>query len=132
MPAEKAPEQRIVFCCKVSTGSEILFVPAHRLNLLKNPDAVATRKRGQRPEHEWVYNRADIDRAMIIWARPMGPERDKDLAQYFSNRSLWLVEADEADPTLLPHPGWAGKSPSSSHSLSPAIRGLAVLSESPS
>ena len=33
--------------------------------------------------HEkWVYNRADIDRAEIVWARDMG-SRNRELLEYF-------------------------------------------------
>jgi len=53
--------------------------------------------------HEWVYNEADIDRANVIWARDMGPARNKELIDYFRDRHAWLVEADETPPRVVPY-----------------------------
>ena len=47
---------------------------------------------------EWVYNHADIDSAKVVWAREMDPERDQQLADYFDDRSIWLLRADEPHP----------------------------------
>ena len=59
------------------------------------------------PEHnthaEWVYNRADIDDAKIVWARDMGPEQNRALLKHFAKRTIWLLEADASQPFLLPH-----------------------------
>ncbi len=52
--------------------------------------------------HEWVYNRADIDAAKVVWARDMGPADNAELLEYFQHRHLWLLEADRADARLQP------------------------------
>ena len=54
--------------------------------------------------HEWVYNRADINSARVIWARDMGPAKNAELIQYFQNRHAWLVDADDDPPKLKPYP----------------------------
>ena len=54
--------------------------------------------------HEWVYNEADIDAAKVIWARDMGPARNEELLDYFKDRKIWLVDADEHPPRLSPYP----------------------------
>jgi hypothetical protein len=61
-----------------------------------------------RPEHnsslEWVYNRADIDNAKVVWARAMNAKQDKALAEYFRkrHRTAWLLDPDGARPRLTP------------------------------
>lgn len=56
------------------------------------------------PEHdvlvEWVYNRADIDRAKIVWAREIPGVDLSPLLNYFSGRNIWLVEPDASPPRI--------------------------------
>ncbi|MBW1712353.1 MAG: hypothetical protein JRJ59_04315 [Deltaproteobacteria bacterium] len=52
---------------------------------------------------EWVYNRADIDRAKIVWAREMKPAKNKKLIRYFKDRRAWLLKADERPIKLVPY-----------------------------
>jgi hypothetical protein len=57
-----------------------------------------------RPEHdpfdEWVYNAADIDDSKIVWARELSRSENQELLDYFKNRKIWLLEADEIPPKL--------------------------------
>lgn len=55
------------------------------------------------PTVDWVYNRADIDQAKVVWARDMGPEQNQELLQYFSNRHIWEVTDGGTFPKLEPY-----------------------------
>ena len=44
---------------------------------------------------EWVYNRAVIDSADVVWARDMSPEDNRELIRYFDDRRVWLLEVDD-------------------------------------
>jgi hypothetical protein len=56
------------------------------------------------PHTEWVYNRADIDAAKIVWARDLGDPGNQDLLQYFKDRQVWRIEADSAQAELAAYP----------------------------
>lgn len=54
------------------------------------------------PDFEWVYNRATIDTAPVVWAR-MTPRRDllAQLLVYFRDRRVWVVYPDQNPRRLL-------------------------------
>jgi hypothetical protein len=60
-----------------------------------------------RPRHdffeEWVYNRASIDDAPVVWARDMDEAGNGELTRYFASRHVWLVDADAAPATVTPY-----------------------------
>ena len=59
------------------------------------------------PQHdpvvEWVYNAADIDASKVIWARDMGPAKNRELLRYYKERQVWLVEPDFNPPRITPY-----------------------------
>jgi hypothetical protein len=50
--------------------------------------------------NEWVYNAADIDNAAVVFAREIDPVSDRALREYFRDRQIWVIEADQAHPTM--------------------------------
>jgi hypothetical protein len=60
------------------------------------------------PEHvvsaEWVYNGADLDHAKVIWAREIPGVDIRPLLDYYSDRQVWLIEADAIPPEPVPYP----------------------------
>ena len=56
-------------------------------------------------QQEWVYNRADMERAKVVWARDLGPACDAKLIAYFQSRQVWVVQPDEMPPRLAPYDG---------------------------
>jgi hypothetical protein len=59
---------------------------------------------------EWVYNNADIDSSKVIWAREMDAANDRELFQYYRDRTVWLVEPDKLPVSLTVYPTSADSS----------------------
>ncbi|MGA7402892.1 MAG: hypothetical protein WCC99_02900 [Candidatus Sulfotelmatobacter sp.] len=53
---------------------------------------------------EWVWNQADIDRSKAVWARDMDTNSNEELIRYFSDRTVWLLKADDNSPHLMSYP----------------------------
>ena len=49
---------------------------------------------------EWVYNRADLQRAPVVWARQLEASRMPQLWVMFPGRDVWIVEPDQKPVTL--------------------------------
>jgi hypothetical protein len=60
---------------------------------------------GHSVHDEWVYNRADIDSAPVIFARAMNNKQDCQLVEYFKSRRIWSLDVvgDQLIPKLKPY-----------------------------
>jgi hypothetical protein len=64
-------------------------------------DLVRGRYDPSHPLQDWVYNGADLDGAPIVWARDLGPEKNRELFDYYSDRRIWELTPDNLPPDLL-------------------------------
>lgn len=44
---------------------------------------------------EWVYNRADIDAAPVVWARSLQPALDAEVVKHFRGHRVWDVSVGD-------------------------------------
>lgn len=51
---------------------------------------------------EWVYNRAAIDQAKVVWARDLGPRKNAALLAYFKDRHRWCATVTAGHITMGP------------------------------
>lgn len=49
---------------------------------------------GHNPRREYVVNGPDLDSSKIVWARDFGTEKNKELLNYFHDRTVWLFDPD--------------------------------------
>jgi len=73
---EKQPGPQLVF---------VRYFPTHDVN------------------HEWVWNRADLMNAKVVWARDLGSEHNSLLLQRMGGRTVWSLLADVGEPRLVPY-----------------------------
>ena len=61
---------------------------------------------------EWIFNRANLQDARIVWARDSrDPQTLRQLMAQFSGRKLWLAEPDAKPPRVRPYPDLTFKAP---------------------
>jgi uncharacterized protein (TIGR03437 family) len=99
-----------------ATAAGALFQPWHvsatytkRAQVLRQLDAAGGKHLvlvRYSPHHEFhygvVFNDADIDRSPVVWAHALDNASNRALANYFSDRSVWLFNPDESSVTLVP------------------------------
>jgi hypothetical protein len=59
---------------------------------------------------EWIYNRADVLKSAVIWARDLGEQRNIELRALLPQHQAWslYVERDDEFPLLSPLPMFNG------------------------
>ena len=59
-----------------------------------------------RPEHdlyeEWIYNRADMQAAAVVWARSRTGEENCKLIRLFPDHKIWALDADRGSLRSYP------------------------------
>jgi hypothetical protein len=74
----------------------------HDLEARPGPQLIIVRYHpGHSPHEDWVYNRADIDHAKLVWARDYGEERNRRILDHYPSRDAWLWEPDRDQLTLI-------------------------------
>lgn len=81
---------------RAAIESQLTAEPGRQLVLVRYAD-------NHEPFAEWVYNDADIAASKVIWARDMGAAENQRLIQYFEDRKVWLLQADEKPLQLMPY-----------------------------
>jgi len=66
--------------------------------------AIVRYKPGHNFLEEWVYNKADIDNAKVVWARELDDASNRALIRYFYDRNVWLVETGSGPATITRYP----------------------------
>lgn len=108
------PVQVHILAAKPQPGTWAAIGPrraalAARLSSLPGPHLVLVRyAQDHDPFLEWVYNGADIDHQKVVWARDMGQDQNEELLRYYSDRRVWLLEADDRDPRIAPYASSSG------------------------
>ncbi len=69
----------------------LLSHPGRQLCLVR----YATRNPG--PDQDWLYNRADLANARIVWARSLSNASDRAVIAAFPGRHVWLVQPNRID-----------------------------------
>jgi hypothetical protein len=81
---------------RATVNSQLTSLPGPQLVLVRYGE-------NHDPQHEWVYNGADIDHQKVVWARDMGSEQNQELLRYFADRRIWLLEPEIAPLVLKPY-----------------------------
>jgi hypothetical protein len=121
-PAGKTMVRLLVSVCVVLVAAQILFATPHsntdpgqpgssrariesRLAKIPGRQLVFVRYLPTHdPTDDWIYNRADLDTAKVIWAWDMGEEDNLQLMRCYRDRQAWLAEPDNSPVTLVRYP----------------------------
>jgi hypothetical protein len=82
--------------CRRPVEQQLAALPGEHLVLVRYST-------GHNSGEEYVYNKADIDRAKTVWAREIPGLDLHPLLNYFRNRDVWIYEPDEDDSLVRPY-----------------------------
>jgi hypothetical protein len=51
---------------------------------------------------QWVYNRAELDQAPVVWAHDLGKEKNRELLRYFQGSRFWYLDLAKGQFSALP------------------------------
>lgn len=51
----------------------------------------------------WVVNDSDIDASRDVWAWDLGPDKNRELIEYYKDRRAWIINSRENPPHLIPY-----------------------------
>jgi hypothetical protein len=92
--------QKPVKTDRVRMLGELQALPGNHLVIVRCPVY-------SKATYAWMYNRADIDRAKVVWAIDMGAARNQELIEYYKDRQVWVVEPDKDSAKWGPYSGQA-------------------------
>ena len=89
---------------RVPTWATSLLISSPRLQAKRGRQLVIVSYGPRHNFHEeWVYNEADIDRAVVVWARDLGAAKNRKLLDYFKDRHVWVCKPDQSPVRLVPY-----------------------------
>jgi len=75
-----------------------------QLNAMPNDQLVVVRYAPDHPPFiDWVYNKADVDHAKVVWAREIAGVDMKPLFEYFRGRTVRVLEPDKQPLEFKPY-----------------------------
>jgi hypothetical protein len=105
------PEPQYVSNDRARVEHDVLEYPGKQLCLVRYTAQ-------HEPWQEWVFNGADPENERLVWARSLGPERDREVIAAYPGREVWLVQPDFFDKLLSPYPMFGSEAPDQSSSAS--------------
>jgi hypothetical protein len=97
-----AAQSKSLYWLDKQPGKHLVIVRYIPLPEDSDNDAVF-KMRTMREDTGWVYNRANLDTAKVVWARELDPESNRQLLKRFPDRKVWLAEPDKDPSPLQPY-----------------------------
>jgi hypothetical protein len=117
-----SPRAKFLKWLEKQPGRQLVMVRYSSLPPGSKEDAVIELSK-MRDDTGWVYNRADLHTAKVVWARELDQESNRRLFQHFPDRNVWLLEPEQSPMRLRPYAAaTTAQPPSSAPSLQQQAR----------